>query len=120
LARKYDDYMSPEAVNAASTDRIGQGYTNTGLPGDPHRWNDAHKAATGALSTQMDDWIASGRISKESPMTHRQYVEFMNEAQRVPAVGNFWKSITEFVDLMQSRGIQPKLRGMPRARGISE
>lgn len=120
LARKYDDYMSPEAINAASTDRIGQGYTNTGLPGDPHGWNDAHKAATGALSTQMDDWIASGRISKENPMTHRQYVDFMNEGQRVPAVGNFWKSITEFVDLMQSRGIQPKLRGMPRARGISE
>ena len=120
LARKYDDYMSPDAVNAAATDRIGQGYTNTGLPGDPHAWNDAHKAATRALDTQMDDWIASGRISKGQPMTQRQYYEFMNEASRVPAVSKFWKSIQEFVDLMQSRRIQPKLRGMPRARGISE
>jgi hypothetical protein len=120
LARKYDDYMSPDAVNAAATDRIGQGYTNAGLPSDPHAWNDAHKAATRALDTQMDDWIASGRISKDQPMTQRQYYEFMNEASRVPAVSNFWKSIQEFVDLMQSRGIQPKLRGMPRARGLSE
>ncbi|WAC74696.1 hypothetical protein OU995_08350 [Roseateles sp. SL47] len=120
LARKYDDYMSPDAVNAAATDRIGQGYTNTGLPSDPHAWNDAHKAAIRALDTQMDDWIASGRISKDQPMTQRQYYEFMNEASRVPAVSNFWKSIQEFVDLMQSRGIQPKLRGMPRARGLSE
>ena len=120
LAGKYDDYMTPDAINAASTDRIGQGYTNTGLPGDPHRWNDGHIAATRALDTQMDDWITSGRISKDQPMSQRQYYEFMNEAGRLPAVSNFWKSIQNFVDLMQSQGIQPKLRGMPRPRGITE
>ena len=53
-------------------------------------------------------------------MTQRQYYEFMNEAGKVPAIRNFWDSIQQFVDLMQSRGIQPKLRGMPRARGLTE
>ena len=113
--------MSPEAVNAASTTRIGQGYVGTGLPGDPHKGYSAeHRAASAALRVQMEDWVVSGRISEKSPMTQKQFYEFLNEAQRNPAVSSFWRSINDFVDVMQSRGYRPQMRGMPRRLGITE
>jgi RHS repeat-associated protein len=121
IVRDFDSVMSPEAVNAASTTRIGQGYVGTGLPGDPHKGYSAeHRAASEALRVQMEDWVVSGRISEKNPMTQKQFYEFLNEAQRNPAVSSFWKSINDFVDLMQSRGYRPQMRGMPRRLGITE
>jgi hypothetical protein len=113
--------MSPEAINAAATNRRGQGYVGIGLPGDPHAGYSAeHRAASAALRTQMENWVVEGRISKDAPMTTKQYWEFMGEAGKIPAVSNFWRSIDDFSQLWMSRGVVPKMRGMPRIRGMTE
>jgi hypothetical protein len=58
--------------------------------------------------------------SKDTPMTTKQYWEFMGEAGKIPAVSNFWRSIDDFSQLWMSRGVVPKMRGMPRIRGMTE
>jgi RHS repeat-associated protein len=121
LARDFDSVMTPEAINAAATDRIGQGYVGTGLAGDPHvGFNAEHRAASAALRMQMENWVVEGRISQEAPMSIKQYWEFMAEAQRIPVVSNFWNAINEFAQLWMSRGVVPKMRGVSRFRGMSE
>jgi hypothetical protein len=121
LAKKYDEYMSPDALDAAAMDRIGQGHVSRGLPGDPHAGRSgAHRAATDAIDVQMQQWIDAGKISKEKPMSRSQYYEFMREAQKKPAVGEYWKAINDFVDLMEGKGYQPKLKGIRIPRGPSQ
>jgi hypothetical protein len=103
---------------AAATDRIGQGYVSRGLEGDPHAGYDAaHRAADEALERKFVEFPTQNGITAENQMTVSQYHQFMNEVQQVPAVDNYWKGIDTFVESMSQKGIQPKLRGMPRSRG---
>jgi hypothetical protein len=121
LAKKYDDFMTPEAIDVASRDRIGQGYVSLGIDGDPHRgYSGAHIAHDTAIDSHMDKWISNGTISKDNPMNIKQYYEFMGEVGKIPTVGNFWKSINDWADLQLQMGRLPRLRGMPRRFGPSE
>jgi hypothetical protein len=118
LAAKYDDVIAPETVNRMSQDRIGQGYVGRPLEGDPHHgYSSEHRAATEAIDAHMAKWVEDGKISKENPMTQKQYFQFKEEVAGIPAVGSFWKAITDFADLMLQKGYPPKLKGMPAARG---
>ncbi|KQU65063.1 MULTISPECIES: RHS repeat-associated core domain-containing protein [unclassified Rhizobacter] len=121
IAADYQGVMSSEALNAASIDRIGQGYVSRGIAGDPHGgYPTAARQADAALRTELDKFIVNNHIDANNPMTQKQYFEFMNQAGRVAVIQNFWKSITDFVDLATSRGIRPKFRGLPSPRGITE
>lgn len=118
LANKYDELISGDAMNAAATDRIGQGYVSRGFDGDPHSGLSApHRAADAAIDQKFLEFASQNGITRDNPMSVGQYHQFMGEVQQIPSVGSYWKGIDTFVESLTQKGIQPKLRGMPRYRG---
>ena len=118
LAIEYDELMSPDAVNAAATDRVGAGFVSRGIEGDPHAgYNAAHRAADAAMEDAFVKFTTQNGITKENPMTVEQYYQFMSQAEKIPAVGDYLNSINVFVNDLAQKGIQPKFRGLPRYRG---